>query len=93
MGTFWVFFSDASITSALMILPSGPVPFNPWRLTPLCSATFFANGDAFSLPPAIAASGSDEGLSLVVGHVLLSSLIYTGFGWASAVGAASPSGL
>ena len=41
----------ASNTSALMILPFGPVPWTPARLTPCSLARFWASGLAKTLPP------------------------------------------
>ena len=41
----------ASRTSALMILPFGPVPWTPARLTPCSLAKFWAKGLAKTLPP------------------------------------------
>lgn len=41
----------ASNTSALMILPFGPVPWTPTRLTPCSLARFWASGLANTLPP------------------------------------------
>ena len=51
----------ASSTSALMILPPGPVPYRPARFTPLALAMFWARGLAKSLSPeALAGAAGDD---------------------------------
>lgn len=54
----------ASSTSALMILPFGPVPWMPARLTPEELARFWARGLAkILLPDGLAAAGAETGVA------------------------------
>jgi hypothetical protein len=52
----------ASLTSATMILPDGPVPYSPARETPLELARFWARGLAKILDPE-ATTGAETGVA------------------------------
>ena len=53
--------AGASVPSAAMTRPPGPVPAMLARLTPICAASCLARGLAGTCPPALVVAGEDTG--------------------------------